>query len=130
MISILIWNHLYLGDLILILKSSTYDDFAHLCAAVQANSLHKNKAIQILIFQITSSGKMFLHVAVSVVSCNDILQFSMKKENIFSQQGWLEYFNNQQKKENFLSNFISCLSGTLNLNSYLIECINPAPLLF
>ena len=28
-ISILILNHLYLGDLIL--KSSTYDDFAHLC---------------------------------------------------------------------------------------------------
>ena len=28
---ILILNHLYLGDLILILKSSTYDDFAHLC---------------------------------------------------------------------------------------------------
>ena len=27
---ILILNHLYLGDLILILKSSTYDDFAHL----------------------------------------------------------------------------------------------------
>ena len=28
----MIWilNHLYLGDLILILKSSTYDDFAHL----------------------------------------------------------------------------------------------------
>ena len=24
-------NHLDLGDLILILKSSTYDDFAHLC---------------------------------------------------------------------------------------------------
>ena len=31
MILILILNHLYLGDLILILKSSTYDDFAHLC---------------------------------------------------------------------------------------------------
>ena len=30
---ILILNHLYLGDLILILKSSTYDDFAHLCIA-------------------------------------------------------------------------------------------------
>ena len=30
MISILILNHLYLGDLILILKSSTYDHFAHL----------------------------------------------------------------------------------------------------
>ena len=30
MISILILNHLYLGDFILILKSSTYDDFAHL----------------------------------------------------------------------------------------------------
>ena len=30
MIFILILNHLYLGDLILILKSSTYDDFAHL----------------------------------------------------------------------------------------------------
>ena len=28
MIWILILNHLYLGDLILILKSSTYDDFA------------------------------------------------------------------------------------------------------
>ena len=28
---ILILNHLYLGDLILILKSSTNDDFAHLC---------------------------------------------------------------------------------------------------
>ena len=27
---ILILNHLYLGDLILILKSSTYDDFARL----------------------------------------------------------------------------------------------------
>ena len=31
MIWILILNHLCLGDLILILKSSTYDDFAHLC---------------------------------------------------------------------------------------------------
>ena len=31
MILILILNHLYLGDLILISKSSTYDDFAHLC---------------------------------------------------------------------------------------------------
>ena len=30
MIWILILNHLYLGDLILILKSSTCDDFAHL----------------------------------------------------------------------------------------------------
>ena len=30
MIWILILNHLYLGDLILIVKSSTYDDFAHL----------------------------------------------------------------------------------------------------
>ena len=27
---ILILNHLHLGDLILILKSSTYDDFSHL----------------------------------------------------------------------------------------------------
>ena len=31
---ILILNHLYLGDLILILKSSTYDDFAHLCLLI------------------------------------------------------------------------------------------------
>ena len=30
MILILILHHLYLGDLILILKSSTKDDFAHL----------------------------------------------------------------------------------------------------
>ena len=34
MIWILILNHLYLGDLILILKSSTYDDFAHLWEAI------------------------------------------------------------------------------------------------
>ena len=31
---ILILNHLYLGDLILILKS-TYDDFAHLCLQIR-----------------------------------------------------------------------------------------------
>ena len=31
---ILILNHLYLGDLILILKSSTYDDFAHLWSPI------------------------------------------------------------------------------------------------
>ena len=30
-IFVFILNHLYLGDLILILKSSTYDDIAHLC---------------------------------------------------------------------------------------------------
>ena len=35
MIWILILNHLYLGDLILILKSSTYGDFAHLCLQFQ-----------------------------------------------------------------------------------------------
>ena len=39
MIWILILNHLYLGDLILILKSSTYDDFAHLCLQCFSNSL-------------------------------------------------------------------------------------------
>ena len=39
MIWILILNHLYLGDLILILKSSTYDDFAHLCIYIYINSL-------------------------------------------------------------------------------------------
>ena len=37
MIWILILNHLYLGDLILILKSSTYDDFAHLCVVFEHN---------------------------------------------------------------------------------------------
>ena len=31
MILIQILNHIYLGGLILILKSSTYDDFSHLC---------------------------------------------------------------------------------------------------
>ena len=35
MIWILILNHLYLGDLIL--KSSTYDDFAHLCTHQEEN---------------------------------------------------------------------------------------------
>ena len=39
MILILILNHLYLGDLILILKSSTYDDFAHLCSIVNTKIL-------------------------------------------------------------------------------------------
>ena len=38
MILNLILNHLYLGDLILILKSSTYDDFAHLCQYVYKHS--------------------------------------------------------------------------------------------
>ena len=38
MIWILILNHLYLGDLILILKSLTYDDFAHLCTEVISRS--------------------------------------------------------------------------------------------
>ena len=32
---ILILNHLYLGDLILILKSSAYDDFAHLWVRIR-----------------------------------------------------------------------------------------------
>ena len=39
MIWILILNHLYLGDLILILKSSTYDDFAHLCIYIYIGRL-------------------------------------------------------------------------------------------
>ena len=38
MILSLILNHLYLGDLILILKSSTYDDFAHICEEYWAMS--------------------------------------------------------------------------------------------
>ena len=46
-ISKMIWilNHLYLGDLILILKSSTYDDFAHLWqhdSCDSTNSQQKN----------------------------------------------------------------------------------------
>ena len=36
MILISILNHLYLGDLILILKSSTYDDFAHLWSRIRS----------------------------------------------------------------------------------------------
>ena len=36
MILISISNHLYLGDLILILKSSTYDDFAHLWSRIRS----------------------------------------------------------------------------------------------
>ena len=39
MIWILILNHLYSGDLILILKSSTYDDFAHLWLGITADSI-------------------------------------------------------------------------------------------
>ena len=44
MIRILILNHLYLGDLILILKSSTYDDFAHLCWCLMASPHPRLKA--------------------------------------------------------------------------------------
>ena len=43
MIWILILNHLYLGDLILILKSSTYDDFAHLCTYLRRNMTYIHK---------------------------------------------------------------------------------------
>ena len=51
MIWILILNHLYLGDLILILKSSTYDDFAHLC-------LHQcNQQIIIMCTSLTHIGR-------------------------------------------------------------------------
>ena len=35
---ILILNHLYLGEFILILKSSTYDDFPHLCISLRSSS--------------------------------------------------------------------------------------------
>ena len=45
MILILILNHLYLGDLILILKSSTYDDFAHLCKLLICNFNIKNTEV-------------------------------------------------------------------------------------
>ena len=58
MIWILILNHLYLGDLFLILKSSTYDDFAHLC---------KLKLIISRIFKVqpsTQHGEAFIHVCL------------------------------------------------------------------
>ena len=45
MILILILNHLYLGDLILILKSSTYDDFIHLCLYIQETKITNYKII-------------------------------------------------------------------------------------
>ena len=48
MIWILILNHLYLGDLILILKSSTYDDFAHLCLILRRTA-GKNSYVQLKI---------------------------------------------------------------------------------
>ena len=43
MIWILILNYLYLGDLILILKSSTYDDFAHTCRQCSATYIGETK---------------------------------------------------------------------------------------
>ena len=45
MIWILILNHLYLGDLILILKSSTYDDFAHLWTVVIDTSMERSSRV-------------------------------------------------------------------------------------
>ena len=39
---ILILNYLYLGDLILILKSSTYDDFANLCTYIASDQYFNN----------------------------------------------------------------------------------------
>ena len=54
---ILILNHLYLGDLILILKSSTYDDFAHLCSIwifhIFLSILVANVLLKIYVFQVT-----------------------------------------------------------------------------
>ena len=46
---ILILNHLYLGDLILILKSSTYDDFAHLCLNTPLQNSHILLFVQYII---------------------------------------------------------------------------------
>ena len=45
MIWILILNHLYLGDLILILKSSTYDDFAHLWLQPTIDKVEKKSIV-------------------------------------------------------------------------------------
>ena len=61
---ILILNHLYLGDLILILKSSTYDDFAHLwlhdivtiCIATCSN----------LVFYYQFIHKHFVHERINI----------------------------------------------------------------
>ena len=55
MIWILILNHLYLGDLILILKSSTYDDFAHLCRCLvfllgQLRGIKDSSPVQFVLF--------------------------------------------------------------------------------
>ena len=41
----LILNHLYLGELILILKSSTFDDFAHLCTLYWARKYFLTKTL-------------------------------------------------------------------------------------
>ena len=57
---ILILNHLYLGDLILILKSSTYDDFAHLCSeAVLLSQPDCSLFRKIYLTARLSKGKMF-----------------------------------------------------------------------
>ena len=42
---ILILNHLYMGDLILILKSSTYEDFAHLWQFIKTQLTKCNKTV-------------------------------------------------------------------------------------
>ena len=65
MIWILILNHLYLGDLILILKSSTYDDFAHLCIYCDTLKILEGFDRNGVIFQILcldASVVLFLHV--------------------------------------------------------------------
>ena len=60
MIWILILNHLYLGDLILILKSSTYDDFAHLSYQVTpvTSTVEAQRRNKIILKE--TIGKIFL----------------------------------------------------------------------
>ena len=56
---ILILNHLYLGDLILILKSSTYDDFAHLWLHEISAHLHHRSFLNIHLLIIVSLIPIF-----------------------------------------------------------------------
>ena len=56
MIWILILDHLYLGDLILILKSSTHDDFAHLC--IYRSFLFRQLWIVLLLTKVSSASNL------------------------------------------------------------------------
>ena len=109
MISILILNHLYLGDLILILKSSTYDDFAHLCVLRihDGFSLNGSAIVHKLKLQY-NSPLHFISVAISFhiteiatrLQCKGSLASYIMNTGLALNEQYLNTFNTRTKHIN------------------------------